>query len=241
MAPTYPSDSSVTQSLGANLSTDAQQDQKSAQDQKSEHETKTIQETEIEQSSSVEQNSFFDFLPTMEELKTRSQSAVATLSSISKVKIIFGASLLSYAAILYSIHKSSSPAKQNNGWGSWRRELSFDELLAIPQKKIGEEITMAAQRKYLNPSNPADPVTPLVTFCHDVDEEIRNLQKYLSYSKWLRKIYLHKIFFLKDCDLLNANERINRLIYLKNTFITWSAQQNLERLTQDQGTNFNVN
>ena len=162
--------------------------------------------------------------------KSNSSSILSSLSSFGKIKLILCSIGAGYIVLWYKTRSAASAIKNQNSWSQWKNELSFEKLLAMRQDDLGHEIAMAAQRKYLNFKNPTDHITPMVKFCKDVDNEIKKIGRYMTMSKWLKRFYIHKILPVNFNNTQEAQDKINRLTYLKNTFISWNAERNTNKI-----------
>ncbi len=73
-----------------------------------------------------------------------------SLLSRHKYKIIFYSILGSYGTLSAKIILDNHYLNQSDLWGMWQPSLSFDQLCEIPQKKLGRELILEIQRRYLN-------------------------------------------------------------------------------------------
>ena len=189
---------------------------------------KSEQET---QSSNKFDSTIFSTLPSLDQTiakgKESAESLIQTISCIGKTKLIIAGIAFGYIALWTTIKKAVSITKNENSWGSWKKEMNFDQILSMPQNELGYELMFAIHKKYLNFNKPTDSITPLVRFSQDLDNEIKKLNHFISLAKWIKRLYLQRIFPFGDDDIYKAKETINRLTYLRNIFISWSAQQKL--------------
>ena len=117
--------------------------------------------------------------------------------------------------------------RKSTPWASWKKQLSMEELLGIPQDQLGTELIHAIQQRHVNVQNPTDHITPLVRFVQAVDREMKMLNRYILLATSIRRCRLMRIFPTNNHKIEQAQELKQRLGFVKHTFISWAATDNL--------------
>lgn len=138
----------------------------------------------------------------------------------------------SYGYLFYKIRSIQSHVDNPHSWSAWKQDLSFDNLLRIPQDKLTIELMAAIQKNYIVPNNPTDFITPLVNFSKDIMQEQALLSQYHSYIEWSTRYSLQKAIPFSDTLLSQLMERKQRVIYLNTLFQSWLTQYKLEQITK---------
>lgn len=133
------------------------------------------------------------------------------------------------AYLLYLENKLKDP----NCWSLWDRSKSLAELYSLSQADMSEKILKDIQRTYTTIKNPTDFVTPLIIFLEDTQFEERYLRHYKLIIEKSRKIYLNKILMYDDALLRSVDERLERLKFIKITFLTWLATYKINFTAKD--------
>jgi hypothetical protein len=160
---------------------------------------------------------------------------------------LIGASLaLSYASLCYFIIVGNSYLGNKDLWSSWHQELSLEQLLAIPQQQLSQDLLHEIQRRYTDPSSLSDLNKPLAQFLTTIEQEEQDIRWYQSFYSWLSFAYITKIIPFSKQRFAKINERLQRLAYYKNIFQSWAAQYQLEHAARCAfhailATNKNVN
>jgi len=142
---------------------------------------------------------------------------------------VCGATLLAlYFTACYQLVRGNAYFKNRSPWSTWKEEIPLHEFAEIPQSEIARELIISIQRKYLNPKNPSDFFGPLVSFLVDLEAEIRISKRYLKRFDWLEKIYFTYLFPGDTEAFAQAEEKIARLCFIKEIFITWTVEHKLE-------------
>jgi len=156
------------------------------------------------------------------------------LVSDHKKKLIGTGIISSYAFLLYKALKGNSYLAQNDLWFSWKKELSMEQLLSIPQGELAQTLLTRVQRRYVNAANPTDFLSPLINFMRDVEIEINQLRTYNRIYKWTSTISLSKIVPFNKKRFETIQEKIQRLLYFKNVFSSWIANYKMVHNTSEQ-------
>ena len=141
-------------------------------------------------------------------------------------RYFIGASIIlgSYVLICNYFVQGSKYLGRTDTWASWRMDTPVDLLIAIPQPELGKELILEIQRRYSNVQNPTDFISPLITFIQTIDVEIVRIKQYALVYQWIKKLHLQNVFPLNQKQFNMLDEKYNKLIYLKNTFLSWVAE-----------------
>lgn len=135
----------------------------------------------------------------------------------------------SYAAVCYYIIRGNYYLNQADLWSSWRAELPFDQLLAIPQTQFALELLQEIQRRYSHETTITDLVTPLSLFIQAVAQEEEELTWYNAFYGWLQYVNAQHLVPANKMRYARIKERLQRLAYYKNVFQTWASHYKMEQ------------
>ncbi len=135
----------------------------------------------------------------------------------------------SYGYLAYIIMTGSTYLGESNLWSSWHQELPLEELLAIPQQQITQELIREIQRRYTDPSSISDIVKPLGIFMVKIDQEEEQIRWYQSAYSWISYLRLNKLVPVNQSRFGKITERLQRLAYYKNLFKSWAADYQLQQ------------
>lgn len=140
-----------------------------------------------------------------------------------KWKFAFGTACTSYSALVGSIIYLRKELQQSTHWYFWKQNLSMEELFAIPQSDLSKELLFEIQRRYCNPTKPADVFTPFALFINDIEFEKKTLMTYRKMGDVLQKLSIAE-YTLYDKDLKeNCEKWLERTIFFKSVFLHWLA------------------
>jgi len=144
-----------------------------------------------------------------------------------KYKIIFCSLLGSYGTLSAKIVLDNHYLNQSDLWGMWQPNLSFDQLCEIPQKKLGRELILEIQRRYLNQERPTDFITPLITFIKAADYELKRIVRYIRIATCIKHLHLIILFPTNEKKIEKAQLILQKLRFVKHIFLSWAAEYNL--------------
>ena len=135
--------------------------------------------------------------------------------SISSYKWHIAAALAvgSYGLLSYYAMKGNYYLKRIDLWSSWRKELSLDEILAIPQKQFAQDLFREVQRRYN--SNFA---TSLILFIKAIDQEEKQIKWYKSLYDWISFLHVKKLMPIDAAIYENCAQQLQRIAYYKGCF-----------------------
>jgi len=155
------------------------------------------------------------------------KQSAAQWCALHKKKIIWSGTITSYILIAGFLVKGTIFMHKETTWAAWKKQLSMEELLALSQDQLGKELVHAIEQRHVNIKNPTDHITPLVRFIQTVDQEMKILNQYLAIAKTVRRCRLMRIFPTNNQKIERAQELKQRLLFIKHTFISWAATDNL--------------
>ncbi len=128
----------------------------------------------------------------------------------------------------YRISQYQQFLERPESWSYWRHEESLDQFIAIPLATLEKDLILEVQRRYSNPQNPTDFITPLIRFARSIDEELLTITQCSSILETLTKLHIIALFPLHESYTQESlQERHKRLTYIKNIFLSWAADYNV--------------
>jgi hypothetical protein len=137
--------------------------------------------------------------------------------------------LFSYVLLAYLIMSGNSYMGDASLWSSWHQELPLDQLLAIPQEQLTQELIREIQRRYTDSTSISDIVKPLGIFMVKIDQEEEQIKWYQTVYSWLLYIRLTKLVPVGQQRFAKIAERLQRIAYYKNLFKSWTADYQLQQ------------
>jgi hypothetical protein len=148
-----------------------------------------------------------------------------TVNFFNKNRYLLGASLLFGGYIVacnYTV-QANKFLERTDTWASWHNEITAEQLMAINHKELAKELILEIQRRYSNPKNPTDFISPLIAFIQAIDKEILLLKKYITYYTWVQKLHLQGILPIQQKLLNKADDSYKKIMHVKNIFLSWAA------------------
>lgn len=157
-----------------------------------------------------------------------------TGSFISEYKwsLILGTLATGYAYCCYIIASGNHYLERKELWSSWRHDLTFEQLLSIPQTQLAKELLQEIQRRYTDAASLTDIVRPLGVFVKVIEEEEQQLQWYQNAYSWIEYLKIGALIPMRAASFAKITERLQRIAYLKNAFHTWAAHYQLEQVSK---------
>ncbi len=134
-----------------------------------------------------------------------------------------------YLFLLYEVIKANACLSSQYSWSLWKHEVPLDELLGISAQQLSSELLLEIQRRYTSAQAPADFVSSLVAFLKDIDQEIAAVKYYSNLVIWLKKLRVSILFPIRHKLFATAPERLRRLYYIRNVFLSWAAQYKMDQ------------
>ena len=195
----------------------------------------TVKQTNKQETKQQFSFSFQYAITLSQVIKTHIKETVDKSSSFlqSNKRMLIGLGIAgSYACLCLKIIQVNRYLGDPALWSSWKQEYSLPALLAIPQKEIAYALLHDIQKRYLNSTNPADFISPLIHFVYAIDQEMTTIQSYSYLYTWLKRLRLTYILPINTKRFEHIQGRLNRLIFIKNLFLTWAADYNIEHNKQ---------
>ncbi len=133
-----------------------------------------------------------------------------------------------YAGLVYIITSGNRYLADAQLWSSWHQELPLDQLLAIPQQQLSQDLLREIQRRYTDPESITNFMKPLGKFMMAIEQEEELLKWYQNAYSWISYARLPQLVPLNKQRFGKINERLQRLAYYKNIFQSWAAEYQLE-------------
>jgi uncharacterized protein YlbG (UPF0298 family) len=149
---------------------------------------------------------------------------------LSEHKIFIGLSVCAalYTYYCYQVIGGNFYLQRTDLWSSWKHELSFDQLCQIPQQILAHELLLLIQQQGLNTEKPTDFVVPLVVFLQAIEHERVMLVYYQDLYTRMHTFKCAWLFPFNTKRYDQIEERLRRLSFVKNVFISWVATFNIE-------------
>ena len=136
-----------------------------------------------------------------------------------------------YAYTWYRLLWLSHELSEHNTWHNYKSALSFDELLHIKQKELAQDLIRAIQYQYL-PQSVENFFIPFTLFIKNIEKEIETLEQLIKIYKRLHMLHIRWLFPWQKPSYEQAQEKLRRVLYLKNIAFTWLSSFKVEKLTQ---------
>jgi len=148
-----------------------------------------------------------------------------TVNFFHKNRYLLGASLALGGYIVacnYTV-QANKFLERTDTWASWHNEITTEQLMAMNHKELAKELIVEIQRRYSNPQNPTDFISPLIAFVQTIDKEIALLKSYRTYFIWVQKLHLQAALPIQQKLLYKADDSYKKIIHIKNIFLSWAA------------------
>lgn len=145
-------------------------------------------------------------------------------------KVYFGVSALLalYSYYCYQVICGNFYLKRIDLWSSWKHELSFEQLCSIPQQALARDLILSIQHQGLDMQKPTDFTVPLVVFLQVIEQERTMLLYYQTLYNRITMVKCGLLFPFNHTQYNHIEGRLQRLSFVKNIFISWMAEFNLE-------------
>lgn len=132
-----------------------------------------------------------------------------------------------YSVIFYQLNLGKKILSDSHAWANWHSNTSLTDLINQPTNLISRELHQAILAKY-SKKETADLLAPIVLFNCDLNLEIKALNTFCLINEKLDFLHMQKIFFTSSHELSLAQDKLNRLVYLKKV-INESIQISLNK------------
>jgi hypothetical protein len=135
--------------------------------------------------------------------------------------------LLAYSGIQARLIYLNRALSHPHNWSLWRAETPLEEFFSLSQQQLCSEILAEVQRRYATPNTVHDVVHSITRFIADTEREIELLREYQQYAQWLSTIKIRAVSLINSTLLESCADRIQRISYLKGTFLGWITEYRL--------------
>ena len=140
--------------------------------------------------------------------------------------ILGGSCVVGYVALLMFMLYEHKKLKDFGSWAHWSRTVSCLKLENYSIEQIEQELVLEIQKRYFNPNDPTNCISPLILFWNDLEREIWTLEWYLV----LWRLCRHKPFVwflpINKSFKNSAKMALQRAYIVKKLFLTWIAERN---------------
>lgn len=119
----------------------------------------------------------------------------------------------SYAAIIGYLLAQSYAIDNENRWYNWKKEVPLAALLEIPSTQVAEALQTSLCKKYNGTMN------NVMTISADLYEEEQELKRIISCCSWIKQYKTSFLFFKKDSIAELAEQKLQRLLFIKEIVI----------------------
>jgi hypothetical protein len=155
------------------------------------------------------------------------QKNFLTYAHENKTNLAFGLLGSCYSYIWFQLLYYAYQVLKTDTWSCWQSSMPNDMLKILPEQELGKKLVMAAQEKYQKAATLHDLLTPLVSFLRDVENEVKNLEAFITLHSWLDTLRLSWFFPAQKKLLSIAQEKCDRLYFIKSVFIRWVTDYKL--------------
>lgn len=155
------------------------------------------------------------------------QKNFLTYAQENKTNLALGLLGSCYSYIWFQLLYYAYQVLKTDTWSCWQSSVSNEVLKVLPEQELGKQLVMAAQEKYQKAATLADLLTPLVSFLRDIEQETKNLEAFINLHSWLDTLRLSWFFPAQKKLLSVAQEKCDRLYFIKSVFIRWVTDYKL--------------
>lgn len=119
--------------------------------------------------------------------------------------------------------------QQTTCWSLWKNQCSLEDLYRYKQTDLAREIMNGIRDRYQPLKKSCDKLALLTQFRKETDVELVMLSRYRSIVNIIEKLCLGRIFFYNSKLHQDLTDRINRLLFIKNSVLAVSEQKNEEK------------
>ncbi len=132
-----------------------------------------------------------------------------------------------YSVIFYQLNLGKKILSDSHAWANWHSNTSLTDLINQPTNLISRDLHQSILAKY-SKKETADLLAPIVLFKCDLNQEIRTIKTFCLINEKLNFLHMQKLFFTSSHELSLAQDKLNRLVYLKKV-INESIQISLNK------------
>lgn len=182
------------------------------------------QDRTVNTASSVShsQSSPHDITEWARALKNKAEEASSSLfewAKKNKGKFALSCAGGVYASLQVYLWYLTAGLQKSTCWSLWKHTVPLEELYRYKQADLAHDVMETIRFRYQNTLNPRDAVSPLTSFLKESEDEIKALNTYRGFVHFIDQLHLKRIFFYNATLYNEALERINRLLFLKNSVL----------------------
>lgn len=168
-----------------------------------------------------------------EQYNNQKQNLKANFSSLSdylsknKTKVAYFTAFSTYCLINFRLGYLRYKLNDNNCWSLWNKETPLQEFFETSQTRFSQNLLKDAHRKYATVDNLTNFSKPFLNLMQDLEQEKKYLTQYKKITDLIERIYLKKLFFYDINFVSNISQRLDRIAYIKNTFLNWLSEYKL--------------
>lgn len=148
-----------------------------------------------------------------------------------KWRIVVSCATVLYAYTWYRLFHLQYALFDPNAWHNYKTMVSFDELLRIKQEELAQELIKEIQRIYA-PQAVQDFFIPFTLFTKDIEREMELLEQLITIYKRIRMLHINWLFPWQGSTFEQAQDKLRRVLYLRNVAFSWLGSFKLEKYTQ---------
>ena len=140
--------------------------------------------------------------------------------------------LTGYVCLLFYCARCNLFLKNVSCWHAWKNGLSTQDLRQVNRSELTQSLLFEIQRKYLQACDPTDNIQPLVRFGIDIQRELHLLQRCERIMSWCGQFRLSYALPISRQQVTLVQEKIDRLFFINDLFVSYVAQENLGRVAR---------
>ena len=114
-------------------------------------------------------------------------------------------------------------------WSLFKAECSLQSLRSIPYDQFISDLLFEIHTRYICTDDPLNDTEPIATFLTSIDTEHHLLSSYYTRYSLLKPLFLHKLVPIKTVLFEAIPARIDRLTFIRHSFITWASHMKVKR------------
>jgi hypothetical protein len=146
-----------------------------------------------------------------------------------KYKLTITAIVGFYLYILHKIKRCKELMENPDSWCCWNSSMETTELTALPYSKIHKKIIGDIQKKYMINQQKIEFFDSFNEFIQEIKYEVNILKSYINLHNKIIRHHAQSVFFMKQETLNLAQEKLQRVMFIYNTFVTWHTNKNIDQ------------
>lgn len=166
-------------------------------------------------------------LPTMTCMVDNITTATSSIQSWlwnNKWNIAAVALIYTYTKEFYRLQQINHMLQQSYVWCAWKEITPLGHLVASPSNDLLQQLQIDIHKKYYQSLDAQNAQSVHALFLQDTNEEMVQLNTYLSMYEFYQTIHMHKLLPFKYSPAI-IQERKARLQFVIDLFIKWYLQQ----------------